>query len=84
MRYSGALLLIVATLFAAGCGSRAKDRGAHAQAAEPAPPAPPTPDNTPVEALRTPAGLVLKTSEAPSAVTPSPSPSPAAAGRPGS
>ncbi len=39
---------------------------------------PPTPDTTPVEALRTPAGLVLKLEEAPS-VTPTPQASAASA-----
>jgi hypothetical protein len=77
MRSSRVLLLIVAACLA-GCGSRPKDRGAHGQSAPPAEAAPPTPDNTPVEALRTPAGLVLKTSETPPPVTPSPSPSPGA------
>ena len=80
MRFSetAALLLLVATGFAAaGCGSKAGTHERHAQAAQ-TPEAPPTPDTTPVEVLRTPAGLVLKLGEAPPAVTPSPSASPAA------
>jgi len=76
MRSSRALLLIVVACLA-GCGSRPKDRGAHGQASQPTEAAPPTPDTTPVEALRTPAGLVLKTNETPAPVTPAPSPSPA-------
>jgi len=85
MRYSAALLLVVAVCLAAGCRSKPGSRVAHAEAAQPAQPAPPTPDTTPIEALRTPAGLVLKTSETPPATSPAPSPSPAAgAARPSS
>ena len=83
MRYSAALLLVVAVCLAAGCRSKRGSRVGHAEAAQPAQPAPPTPDTTPIEA--TPAGLVLKTSETPPATTPAPSPSPAAgAARPSS
>lgn len=71
-----ALLLAAACIALAGCGAKAGgDR--HAPTAQAAGPAPPTPDTTPIEALRTPAGLVLRLSEAPPAVTPAPSPSPA-------
>lgn len=76
MKSSAVLLLIVAACLA-GC-SRPKDRGGHGQTTPPAEAAPPTPDNTPVEALRTPAGLILKTSETPPPLTPSPPASPAA------
>jgi hypothetical protein len=69
-------LLAAACTAVAGCGAKAGgDR--HAPTAQAAGPAPPTPDTTPIEALRTPAGLVLKLSEAPAAITPAPSPSPA-------
>ena len=72
-----ALLLATACIALAGCGAKAAGGDRHAPAAQAAEPAPPTPDTTPIEALRTPAGLVLKLSEAPAAVTPAPSPSPA-------
>ena len=54
---------------AAGCGSEAHKKGHGAESATPAP-APPTPDTTPIEALRTPAGMVLKLD----APTPTPAP----------
>ena len=53
----------------AGCGSPSHEHHA-AEKATPAP-APPTPDTTPIEALRTPAGMVLRTD----APTPTPAPS---------
>ncbi len=64
-RWVGLSLSIV--LLAAGACSRKAahgsdghgDTGGHARA-------PPTPDTTPIEALRTPAGLVLKITPAPS------------------
>ena len=62
----------MAALAAAGCGSKAAGKERHAQAAPASEAARPTPDTTPVEALRTPAGLVLKPGEAPTAVTPAP------------
>ncbi len=71
-----ALLLAAICLSVAGCGSKAAGHGRRAQAAQAVEPAPPTPDTTPIEALRTPAGLVLKLDETPAAVTPAPSPSP--------
>ena len=52
------LLLLVA---APGCGGKKTGR-AHAAEETPAP-AVPTPDNTPIDLLRTPAGLVLKTED---------------------
>ena len=54
---------------AAGCGSKEHKPGHGAESATPAP-APPTPDTTPIEALRTPAGMVLKLD----APTPTPAP----------
>ena len=71
-----ALLLAAACIALPGCGAKAAGGDRHAPAAQATEPAPPTPDTTPIEALRTPAGLVLKLSEAPAAVTPAPSPSP--------
>lgn len=69
-----ALLACVGLLGASGCGSKAPARARH-QSAQVPQPAPPTPDTTPIEALRTPAGLLLKAGETPVAVTPVPSPS---------
>ncbi len=71
------LLLAAICLSVAGCGSKAAGHGRRAQAAQAVEPAPPTPDTTPIEALRTPAGLVLKLDETPAAVIPAPTPSPA-------
>ncbi|MFY9552967.1 MAG: hypothetical protein WAU32_17620 [Thermoanaerobaculia bacterium] len=71
--------LALAGSTALGCGGKSHGKGHAAHEATPAAPAP-TPDTTPIEALRTPAGLVLKlesaTTPAPSA--PSPAPTPAA------
>jgi hypothetical protein len=78
-----ALLLAVACLALTGCGSKAAGHGRRAQAAQAAEPAPPTPDTTPIETLRTPAGLVLKLAETPAAITPAPSPA-AQPGKPAS
>ena len=77
LRLPAVLLLVVGCLLVTGCGSKGAGRAGHKQAEQAAEPAAPTPDTTPIEALRTPAGLVLKLSEAPAAVTPAPSPSPA-------
>jgi hypothetical protein len=58
-----------------GCGGRPAARR-HASEAQ-APAAVPTPDTTPVEALRTPAGLALKTSvEQPRTPSPAAEPTP--------
>ena len=66
----GAASLLAVTLV--GCKNKPHGADHHgAEASTPAPP--PTPDTTPIEALRTPAGLVLKID---SAQTPSPTPSP--------
>jgi len=72
-----ALLLAATALAVAGCGFKAGAHEQHAQAAQTPEAAPPTPDTTPVEVLRTPAGLVLKVGETPPAVTPAPIASPA-------
>jgi hypothetical protein len=77
-RWSGILLIAVGVAFP-GCGGKASGGGKHGAAEQPAGPAAPTPDTTPIDALRTPAGLVLKPGEtpAPAPVTPSPATSPA-------
>jgi len=75
MRRAAAAFLIVALGAALGCGRKKSAVEGHGQAETSAAAAVvPTPDTTPIEALRTPAGLVLKTSgQTPVAVTPSPS-----------
>ncbi len=67
---ASAMILCLAA--AGGCGRESHHPAHGAEKAAPEP-APPTPDTTPIEALRTPAGLVLKFD----APTPVPSPSPA-------
>jgi hypothetical protein len=57
--------------FSAACGGSHEAASHEAKAGAVEQPVP-TPDTTPVKALRTPAGLVLKPGEAPSAVTPAP------------
>ena len=64
----GAVLLLA--LFP-GCGGSHEAGSQEAKAAGQQQPVP-TPDTTPVKALRTPAGMVLKTGETPSALTPAP------------
>jgi hypothetical protein len=59
-----AAVLLTAALLAGGC-ARKKRAAAHGQGQEATSAAVPTPDTTPVEALRTPAGLVLKTGPEP-------------------
>ena len=94
-RFGFGLGLAVAVLSAtvsAGCGGSSHgeaSHGAEGHGGESAPALPPpTPDTTPIEALRTPAGLVLKiggpttpaaihattTATTPAATTPTPSP----------
>jgi hypothetical protein len=73
-----ALLLCLTGFAAVGCRSKAGDHERHAQAAQTPEAAPPTPDTTPVDVLRTPAGLVLKVGETPPAATPEPTASPVA------
>ncbi len=78
---AAALAACIGLLEVSGCGSKAPARE-HRQSAQAPQPAPPTPDTTPIEALRTPAGLLLKTGETPAptpaAVAPVPSSSVAA------
>jgi hypothetical protein len=72
MQTSAALLFAAASVLLvveAGCGSKAQEGHHAAEKATPAP-ASPTPDTTPIEALRTPAGMVLKLD----APTPTPAP----------
>ena len=76
----GLAVAAFASLFLDGCGGKPHGSESHGGAEAPAP-APPTPDTTPIEALRTPAGLVLKidsgtTPAAPGTPSPSPLPSP--------
>jgi hypothetical protein len=59
VRTAGVLGSLALVALMAGCGSKAHKAGHGAESATPAP-APPTPDTTPIEALRTPAGMVLK------------------------
>jgi len=77
-------VLAFVTLFTAAtsaCGRKAK--AAKHRSEESTAIAAPTPDNTPVPALRTPAGLVLKVEEpAPATTTPLPAPAPAASPNP--
>jgi hypothetical protein len=83
----GLAVAVLAAPLAVGCGGSSHGKASHGKAshgteahggeAAPALP-PPTPDTTPIEALRTPAGLVLKiapatTSTPAGATTPSPS-----------
>ncbi len=70
-----ALILSAAAATGIACGERSRT-GGHGHASSAPEPAPPTPDTTPIEALRTPAGLVLKIdppTPVPS-VTPKPTP----------
>jgi hypothetical protein len=73
------LTFALAALTATGCGGKAESKGHGTHEATPAT-APPTPDTTPIEALRTPAGLVLKiepaTSATPAAAGPAATPTP--------
>ena len=65
----GALLFAAAVSFEIGCGSPSHEAHHPAEKAIPAA-ASPTPDTTPIEALRTPSGMVLKLD----APTPTPAP----------
>jgi len=76
MRRWAAAFLVLAACASGGCGGKKQAQDGHGQAEPAAVAAAPTPDTTPIEALRTPAGLVLKTT----GQTPVPAaPSPAAA-----
>jgi hypothetical protein len=57
----GAAVLIALAVSTAGCGRKKAERVHGSEEAAAA--AVPTPDNTPIDVLRTPAGLVLKTEE---------------------
>ena len=71
MRRWTAAFLVLAACATGGCGGKKQAREGHGQP-QPAVAAP-TPDTTPIEALRTPAGLVLKaTGQTPIPATPSP------------
>jgi hypothetical protein len=69
IRVFGIVASVALCALTAGCGSKSHEAGHGAESATPAP-APPTPDTTPIEALRTPAGMVLKLD----APTPTPAP----------
>ncbi len=81
---SGRALILVGALIVMAAGfpgcSRKPRARRHAETETP-PAAVPTPDNTPIDVLRTPSGLVLKLDEPTPLpgkdVTPAPSPSPA-------
>ena len=68
-------LLAAFILGTAGCGSPSHEGHHAAEKATPAP-APPTPDTTPIETLRTPAGMVIRL-DAPTAVPLTATPTPA-------
>jgi hypothetical protein len=68
VRIAGIAAALAACSLAVSCGGGGHSDRHAAEKATPAPPAP-TPDTTPIEALRTPAGLVLKINEPP---TPTP------------
>lgn len=71
VRVAVLFVTLAAAALAGGCGGGSHDteHGAHGPTPTPAPP-PPTPDTTPIEVLRTPAGLAL--SGADDARTPAP------------
>lgn len=69
VRIAGLVVSVALATIVSGCGSKAHKAGHGPESATPAP-APPTPDTTPIEALRTPAGMVLKLD----APTPTPAP----------
>ena len=70
-----ALLVLALGFLPAACGSKKSGGEKHGETAQ-APESVPTPDTTPIEVLRTPAGLVLKPEQA--QPTPAPAVSPAA------
>ena len=65
LRVGLGLTVTAVVLATSACGKKSSHGAGHAaeQATTPAPP--PTPDTTPIEALRTPAGMVLKITPAP-------------------
>jgi hypothetical protein len=72
MRPVRVAILILAVLAVGGPACRGKGRASKGHAAAAATPAPPTPDNTPIAALRTPAGWLLVRTETPPPTTPTP------------
>ena len=83
-RIAGFAAALAACTLAAACGGGEHSERHAVEKATPAP-APPTPDTTPIEPLRTPAGLVLKINEpttVPPAMTPAVSPAASAAPSP--
>ncbi|HEY2796448.1 MAG TPA: hypothetical protein VGK26_01040 [Thermoanaerobaculia bacterium] len=70
-----ALILASAALAGVACGERSH-RAEHGRASAAPEPAPPTPDTTPIEALRTPAGLVLKIDQPTPVPSTTPTPTP--------
>ncbi len=69
VRLAGLVLVLWGAALSTACGPKSHETGQAAEKATPAPP-PPTPDTTPIEALRTPAGLVLKIESAPTPAPP--------------
>ena len=73
------LTFALAAFASSGCGGKAQSKGHGAHEAASTTP-PPTPDTTPIDALRTPAGLVLKiepaTTPTSSGASPAPTPAP--------
>ncbi len=73
VRLTALSLAVLALGGGLACGKNGHSGKGHAPAAQA--PAPPTPDNTPIAALRTPAGWLLAKTEPPPA-TPTPTPKP--------
>jgi len=64
-RWVGLSLVVAYAAAASACGGKSTRGDGHAAEPVTTPAPPPTPDTTPIEALRTPAGLVLKITPAP-------------------
>jgi hypothetical protein len=75
MKALATVILIALAGLGTGCGGKSP-REAHGGSEQTTAQVPPTPDTTPIEALRTPAGLALKTEVTPSPATPAPGASP--------
>lgn len=75
MKALATVILIGLAGLAEGCGGKSP-REAHGGSEQTTAQAPPTPDTTPIEALRTPAGLALKTEVTPPPATAAPGASP--------
>ena len=69
------LTFALAAFASSGCGGKAQSKGHGAHETASTTP-PPTPDTTPIEALRTPAGLVLKIEPATTPTSPGGAPAP--------